>query len=224
MFATTFCNVSRPRCGPGFLQRCQAPGDTSLTCWLSWSTTSAWVPATELHGSPAEPSGVVEVLGFTCVFTIFCFAYFAHRRRAQANSQLFSWSWLFGLPSLFFSSLLFLWELATVQLDFQKTSVWARRWIPGYPHTIWATRDVFWHQGWKGGLCLGWGHRPICMVRAAGAGQGCHRVLFPRSVSTRSRLHLLPWPAVLPFLWGCKLVPNLHGQQTDWGWDLWFTM
>lgn len=85
-----------------------------------------------------------------CVYDLLLY-YFAHRRGEHRQARFLE---LFGLPSrlcLFSPSLLFLWELATVQLDFQKTSVWARRWIPGYPHTIGATRCVFWHQGWKGG-------------------------------------------------------------------------
>lgn len=87
---------------------------------------------------------------------------------------------LFGLPSrlcLFSPSLLFLWELATVQLDFQKTSVWARHWTPGYPHTIGATRCVFWHQGWKGGP-LSRVRTPTCLHDACSGRTG----LAPRPV------------------------------------------
>lgn len=48
-FKNTFCNVLCPRCGPAFLQKCQAQKDTSLTYWLSLSMMSVWVQQQSLR-------------------------------------------------------------------------------------------------------------------------------------------------------------------------------
>ena len=67
-----FCDASHPRCGPGSPQRCRVPGNSTLSCWLSWSTTSAWVPG------PSGNHQGKRVLGL-----IF---YFAHWKRARGLS------------------------------------------------------------------------------------------------------------------------------------------
>lgn len=216
MFSNTFCNIFHPRCGLAFLQKWPAPEDSALTCWLSWNTTSVWVPATVLLGSRDGVWRRVGAVGFTYVL-LFLFHWLLLTGR-EHGSPFSSLTWLFGFPGLVFFSLQFAvslrisygpirfpkYQFLSMTLNIWTLSNYLRQ--QGVPHRL----SCFLTQTVEGAICPAW-----CPLAVWGG---------PVSTRQRGRSHSLvcAWPGPT----SPTAAPPTRGDSTAlsprWRTDAWF--